>query len=149
MGFSIGGVEHHLSAQQMALQDMDTMHAVLHGHHPPFPIGEGTCMLPITPFNASGIGIDFILGQPFLHTVYTAFSMEDPPHIAIGKLECSDDSDDKGDDSFFGKVVSIVLGVVFLGVLLWLFFHFGIVGKVLSSASCAVFLGILLWLFLH
>jgi len=142
--FSIGGVEHHLSAQQMALQDMDTMHAVLHGHHPPFPIGEGTCMLAITPFPSQG-KIDIILGQPFLHTVYTAFSMEDPPHIAIGKLECSDD---KGDDNFFGKVISIVLGAVFLGILLRLFLH-PFSGKVMSIVLGAAFLGILLRLFLH
>merc|ERR1711976_393895 len=38
--FFISGVKHHLSAQQMALQDMDIMHAVLHGHQPPFPIAE-------------------------------------------------------------------------------------------------------------
>merc|ERR1712187_214641 len=90
-------------------------------------------------------GTDVVLGQPFLHTVYTAFSMEDPPHIAIGKLECSDD---KGDDNFFGKVISIVLGAVFLGILLWLFGHF-FAGKLMSIVLGAVFLGILLWLFLH
>merc|ERR1712178_9404 len=101
----------------MALQDMDTMHAVLHGYHPPFPIGEGICMLAITGLPTLNTGIDVILGQPFLHTVYTAFSMEDPPHIAIGKLECSDD---KGDDNFSGKVISIALGAVFLVILLWL-----------------------------
>merc|ERR1712113_437763 len=44
--FLIAGVEHHLSAQQMA-----TMHEVLHGYHPPFPIGEGICMLAITQLN--------------------------------------------------------------------------------------------------
>merc|ERR1712048_267341 len=130
---------------QMALQDIDSMHAVLHGFHPPFPIGEGICMIAITQLPTLGVGIDVILGQPFLHTVYTAFSMEDPPHIAIGKLECSDD---KGGDNLFGKVMIIVLGIVFLGILLWLFRH-SFCGKVMSIVLGVVFLGILLWLFLH
>merc|ERR1712048_42633 len=122
---------------QMALQDIDSMHAVLHGFNPPFPIGEGTCMIAITQLPTLGIGVDVILGQPFLHTIYTAFSMEDPPHISSGKLECSDD---EGDDHLFGKVMSIVLGVVFLGLLLCLFLCCGKVGKVMSIVLGAVFL---------
>merc|ERR1712048_712454 len=134
--------------------DMDTMHEVLHGYQPPFPIGEGICMLAITQLNTLTSGIDVVLGQHFLHTVYTVFSMEDPPHIAIGKLECSDDKDD---DNLFrkvmiivlgivflgilGKVMIIVLGIVFLGILLCLFRH-SFCGKVMSIVLCVVFLGI-------
>merc|ERR1712048_677912 len=59
--FLIAGVEHHLSAQQMAIQDMDTMHEVLHGYQPPFPIGEGICMLAITQLNTLTSGIDVVL----------------------------------------------------------------------------------------
>merc|ERR1712048_1019520 len=118
-----------------AFSDMNTMRDVLHGYYPPFPIAECTCMLPITSLPTPGT--DFILGQPFLHTVYTAFSMEDPPHISSGKLECSDD---EGDDHLFGKVMSIVLGVVFLGLLLCLFLCCGKVGKVMSIVLGAVFL---------
>merc|ERR1712019_156580 len=98
--------------------DMNTMRDVLHGYYPPFPIAEGTCMLPMTGLPTPGT--DFILGQPFLHTVYTAYSMEDPPHISIGKLECSDDSDDDDGNKFIRMIVCIVLGAVFLGLVLWL-----------------------------
>merc|ERR1711941_257118 len=100
----------------MAFHDMDIMHAVLHGYYPPFPIDEGTCMLPMTSLNTPGT--DFILGQPFLHTVYTAFSMEDLPHVSIGKLECSD-GDDTGSNNVIGIVMGIVLFAIFLGLVLW------------------------------
>jgi len=143
LSFFIGGVEHKLSALQLALQDNDTMQAVLHRYDPPLPIDEGCdyppcCMLAVAGPIAT-VGIDVILGQPFLHTVYTAFSMEDPPHIAIGKLECPDD---KG-DNFWGKIIGIVLGVVFLGILLWLFVRCGKLGKVMSILLGVVVLGML------
>lgn len=121
LAFLIGGVEHRLSAQQMAFSDMNTMHDVLHGYYPPFQIDEGTCMLAITSLPTPGM--DFILGQPFLHTVYTAFSMEDPPHVSIGKLECSDGVDDTISNTVIGIVMGIVLVAIFLGLVLWLLFR--------------------------
>merc|ERR1712048_124066 len=83
-------------------------------------IDEGTCMLAITSYPTPGM--DFILGQPFLHTVYTAFSMEDPPHVSIGKLECSDGVDDTISNNVIGIVMGIVLFAIFLGLVLWLLF---------------------------
>jgi hypothetical protein len=80
--FTIGGVEHNLSAEQMANYTKDSIEEVIHHYDPDYPLSPTTCMIGMVNFKSSGA--DFILGAPFLRTVYTVFSM-DPPYVAIGR----------------------------------------------------------------
>lgn len=81
--FALGAVTFELSMAEIAISDKDLIGATFSEWPTPPSFPAETCLIPFVPFDRE---YAFLLGQPFLRSVYAVFSQEkSSPHIKLAK----------------------------------------------------------------